>query len=103
MKLPVGERKKSVKFWAPHLRALSLPFGPPTLRAQPLQPTPKKKLAKCGLAKFGQTKLAKFGHIRLAKSGLAKCGRDRPHTTLANPPAEQRLLRYPAYWMLQQT
>ena len=58
------------------------PFGPPPLRAptppgpHPRAPT-KTKLAKCGLAKFGQEKLAKFGQIRMAKCGqltLAKCG-----------------------------
>ena len=61
-------------------------FGAPTLRA----PT-KKKMVKCGLAKFGQQKLAKFGQIRLTKCGqltLAKYGigqirfgqmRPRPH------------------------
>ena len=82
MRFPVGERKKSAKFWAPHPSAPSLRapnpsgptfsgFGPPPLRA------PKTKLTKCGLAKFGQQKLAKFGQIRMAKCGqltLAKCG-----------------------------
>ena len=86
------ERKKRAKFWALH------PSGPPTLRA-PLflgssgpphlraphssgppnfqAPHQKQKLAKCGLAKFGQQELAKFGQIRMAKCGqltLAKCG-----------------------------
>ena len=57
------------------------PSGPSTALLQrtphPPPPPPTKKLAKCGLAKFGQTKLAKFGQIRLAKCGqlsLAKCG-----------------------------
>ena len=59
------------------------PFGPPPLRAptppgpHPFRPPPKTKLAKCGLAKFGQQKLAKFCQIRMAKCGqltLAKCG-----------------------------
>ena len=59
------------------------PSGPPPLRAptpsgpHPLGPPPKTKLAKCGLAKFGQQKLAKFGQIRMAKCGqltLAKYG-----------------------------
>ena len=77
------------------------PFGGPTLRGPTLRGPPRwaptlagphqnKKLAKCGLAKFGQQKLAKFGQIRMAKcgqltlanqirmakTGLAKCGRD---------------------------
>ena len=69
MKFPAGERKKKRN------------FGPPTLRAPTTRPahhpTKNQKLAKCGLAKFGQQKLAKFGQIRLAKCGkltLAKCG-----------------------------
>ena len=45
------------------------PFGPPPLRA----PTKNKKLAKCGLAKFGQQKLAKFGQL-WPNVVLAKCG-----------------------------
>ncbi len=64
-------------FGPPPLRAPTPPgphpSGPPPLRA----PTKNKKLAKCGLAKFGQQKLAKFGQVRLAKCGqltLAKCG-----------------------------
>ena len=61
MKFPVGEKKKRENL--DHLR--------PTL------PQKNQKLAKCGLAKFGQQKLAKFGQIRMAKSGLAKFGRDR--------------------------
>ena len=71
MKFPVGERKKSAKFWALHPSGPH-PSGPPPLRAPP-----KTKLAKCGLAKFGQQKLAKFGQRRMAKCGqltLAKCG-----------------------------
>ena len=90
-----GRKKKSAKFWAPHpsgptLRAPTFRapifsgFGPPPLRALTTRPAhhpTKKKLANCGLAKFGQTKLAKFGlakcgQIRMAKSGLAKFGRD---------------------------
>ena len=174
MKFPVGESKKSAKFWPPTLRAPTLlsstlrgstlrgstlrgsPFGPPTpsgptfsgfsgppppagphpcgppllwaphpsapplrattppgphpsgppllrdptLRAptppgpHPFGPPPKTKLAKCGLAKFGQQKLAKFCQIRMAKCGqltLAKFGfgqirfgqmRPRPETLL---------------------
>ena len=99
MKFPVGEGKKRAKFWAPHpSRSTFSGFGPPPLRAPtpsgphpfgapPLRaPTPSgpqklgippRKLAKCGLAKFGQLKLAKFGQIRMAKCGqltLAKCG-----------------------------
>ena len=77
MKFPVGERKKRREI-----------LGPPTLRPphlrdptpsglHPSGPPPQTKLAKCGLAKFGQQKLAKFGQIRMAKSGLAKFGRDR--------------------------
>ena len=77
-----GREQKSAKFWAPH------PSGPPPLRAptppgphpsgpHPFRPPPKTKLAKCGLAKFGQQKLAKFGQMRMAKCGqltVAKCG-----------------------------
>ena len=57
MKFPVGERKKSAKFWAPH------PLGPTTHHTHNEHPTspPKKKMAKCGLAKCGQLSLAKCG------------------------------------------
>ena len=71
-------------FWWVSSRFLaSLPGPPPplrrttTLRAPTLRAPPKTKLAKCGLAKFGQQKMAKFGQIRMAKCGqltLAKCG-----------------------------
>ena len=89
-----GEKKKRnilgpPPFWAHRMPSTlrgPFPFGPlspsrpqllraPTTRLRP--PPPKTKLAKCGLAKFGQTKLAKFGQKRLAKCGqlsLAKCG-----------------------------
>ena len=67
---------------APHPVGPPTPLGPPPsgpqLRAPTLPgPHQNKKLAKCGLAKFGQQKLAKFGQIRMAKCGqltLAKCG-----------------------------
>ena len=78
IKFPAGERKKSAEFGPPN------PSGPHSLRPPkillpPLRaPTKNKKLAKCGLAIFGQQKLAKFGQIRMAKSGLAKFGRDPP-------------------------
>ena len=65
------EKKKARNFWPPTLRAPTPP-GP-----HPFGPPPKTKLAKCGLAKFGQQKLAKFSQIRMAKCGqltLAKCG-----------------------------
>ena len=60
----------------PPLRAPTPP-GPHPFRPPPFRPPPKTKLAKCGLAKFGQQKLAKFGQTRMAKCGqltLAKCG-----------------------------
>ena len=64
----------------PH-RSRPTPPGPPPgphLWLPPLRaPTKNKKLAKCGLANFGQQKLAKFGQIRMAKCGqltLATCG-----------------------------
>ena len=93
-------------FWvrAPH------PFGPPTPSGPPtpffgpptlsnvdhfkqflgdgtlLHPTKNWKLAKCGLAKFGQQKLAKFGQIRFGqmrpnKDGQIRFGQIRPRPT----------------------
>ena len=83
MTFPVGREQKKREIWGPP------PSGPPPLRAPtpsgpwvraplraPTPSPPKTKLAKCGLAKFGQQKLAKF-EIRMAKCGqltLAKCG-----------------------------
>ena len=84
--------KKARNFWPPPLRAPTLrapklrappgrhPSGLPPHNEHPTTNTPPtKKMAKCGLAKFGQQKLAKFGQTRLAKCGqltLAKCGID---------------------------
>ena len=50
-----GREQKKREILGPHPSAPT-PSGPPPLRA----PTKTKKLANCGLAKFGQTKLAKF-------------------------------------------
>ena len=92
MYISCGREKKKREILGPP------PFRPPTLRAptlraptlrartlraptppgpNPSRPPPKTKLAKCGLANFGQQKLAKFGQMRMAKCGqltLAKCG-----------------------------
>ena len=96
---PVGEQKKARNFGPPTLRAPTLSgphlLGPHLLGPlfwvwAPTLPGPhqNRKLAKCGLAKFGQTKMAKCGQIRMAKTGLAKCGRDlpeRPDSGLQQP------------------
>ena len=72
--------------FGPHLSAPSIRAPNPSgrtfsgLAPTPSGPPPKTKLAKCGLAKFGQQKMAKFGQIRTAKCGqliLAKCGHGR--------------------------
>ena len=66
-----------VKTLAGNFRRSAPPLGPHLFWVRAPTPPHPKKLAKCGLAKFGQTKLAKFGQIRFAKCGqltLAKCG-----------------------------
>ena len=69
MKFPVGESKKALWVRAP------TPPGP-----HPFRPPPKKKLAKCGLAKFGQIRMAKCGQLSLAKCGIGQIrfGQMRP-------------------------
>ena len=86
--------------WPPHLLLAPLhpPCWAPTLPgplqnkklAKVGQHSETLKLAKCGLAKFGQQKLAKCGPIRMAKSGLAKCGsRPRPSAGDASTPSQK--------------
>ena len=68
MNFPVGERKNSAKFWAPH-PSDPPPFGPPPFGRGPTPPGPhqNKKLANA----VWPTSV-KFGQIRMAKTGLAK-------------------------------
>ena len=69
------------------------PSGPPPLRAptppgpHPFEPPPKTKLAKCGLAKFGQQKLAKFGQIRFGQMRPNKDGQIRFGQMRSWPPS----------------
>ena len=61
----------------PHPSGLPPLWAPTPSGPHPFRLPPKTKLAKCGLAIFGQQKLAKFGQTRMAKCGqltLAKCG-----------------------------
>ena len=67
-KTPQREKKEWNFRWEREKRTRN--FGPPTPSGpHPSNTPPKKNLAKCGLAKFGQQKLAKFGQIRMAKCG----------------------------------
>ena len=68
MRFPVGERKKSAKFWAPHPATPTL--RGPTLRSWFGQSRP----IKVGQSRFGQSRSNKGGQIFLAKVGLAKVG-----------------------------
>ena len=99
MKFPVGESKKSAKFWASH------PSGPPTLRAplflgpgphplrapHPFRPPPKTKLAKCGLASRTPWSLLTIGRSPRQPRQPNELGPEVPPILCSLPPSSCHL------------